>query len=144
MGCASPPGRFLSLNPKLLLKLAPSMVMLLKRPSRPLKLLPLPAWGVKRVKSLIEREMVGRVFKVRLLMFRLLPVLVALRETLTTTPPIFSVVKSASSLKFSPNVKNTSVNTMSFMPGAEMVTVYGPPAFKLEMSYTPPEREFAV
>src|SRR6266404_3973739 len=74
IGLKPPPGKGSELNPKLLFKLAPSIVTLLYLPSLPAKLVPL-AWGVKRVKSVMLRDIVGKVVIWRLLIFVLMPVL---------------------------------------------------------------------
>ncbi len=78
IGCAFPPGRGLLLKPKLLLKAAPSTVIVLKRPSLPTKELPW-AWGVNFEKSVMLREIEGSVFMSPLLMLVCAPVLSELK-----------------------------------------------------------------
>ena len=64
IGLLPPPGKASALKPKLLFRLAPSMVTLLYRPSLPPMLLPF-ACGVSLVKSVILRLIVGNVVSKR-------------------------------------------------------------------------------
>ena len=78
------------------------------------------------MKSSIEREMVGRVFKSSFERFKLTPVLVPeLRLLLIETSLNFSVAvaKSKSSLKFSPNISVILSTVTVFSPPAAMLMV---------------------